>query len=72
MNKSSLIGRWELLADLRRFVAAMGSQQAAARRLGVSGAYLSDVLNERREPAAKLLKALGYRRAVLYERDVKD
>lgn len=49
-------------------VKAMGEQQIVARALGVSPQYLCDVLNGRREPGAKLLKGLGYRRVVVYEK----
>ncbi len=45
-----------------------GSQEAAAKWLGVSGAYLCDVMNKRRAPGPKLLKRLGIRRKVMYER----
>ena len=56
-----------LMERIRVQVAIEGSQQAAAKRFGISGAYLSDVLNGRREPGKKLLNALGYRRVVVYE-----
>lgn len=48
-------------------VKACGSQRTLAREIGVSEPYLSDVLNGRREPGAKLLEGLGYRRVVVYE-----
>lgn len=38
------------------------SQAQLARDLGVSPAYLSDVLNRRREPGDGILKPLGLRR----------
>ena len=56
-----------LLERLRIAIAQAGSQDAAAKRLGVSGAYLCDVMKRRREPGPKLLDALGYRRVVVYE-----
>lgn len=62
MNKS------DFTATLTRYVHKAGSQSAAAKRLGVSGAYLSDVKNGRREPGEKLLTALGLKRVVSYER----
>ena len=43
-----------------------GTQKAAAERMGVSQQYLSDVLNENREPGALILDALGLERVVSY------
>lgn len=56
-----------LLERLRIVVAGAGTQDAAAKQLGISGAYLCDVLKGRREPGKKLLDAMGYRRVVVYE-----
>lgn len=44
-----------------------GSQKKAAETWGISPAFLSDVLNGKRDPGAKLLTALGFRRVVSYE-----
>jgi len=43
-----------------------GTQKAAAERLGVSQQYLSDVLNEAREPGPLILAGLGIERVVTY------
>jgi hypothetical protein len=63
--------RWCTPAALRErirlVVAAAGSQDVSAKRLGISPQYLCDVLKGRREPGTKLLDALGYRRVVMYE-----
>lgn len=56
-----------LVKRIRAEVAEVGSQEALAARCGVSGAYLSYVLNGQRPPSKKILDALGYRRVVLYE-----
>jgi transcriptional regulator with XRE-family HTH domain len=56
-----------LVERIRVEVASAGSQEAAAKRLGVSAQYLCDVLKGRREPGKKLLDAIGYRRVVVYE-----
>lgn len=45
-----------------------GSQRALAEKLGVSPAYLGDVLHGRREPGRSILEPLGFRRVVLYEK----
>ena len=44
---------------LRRLSEKYGSQSAAATYLGVSDAYLSDVLAGKREPGGKILTGLG-------------
>ena len=56
-----------LTERIRVEIAHAGSQDAAAKRLGISPQYLCDVLRGRREPGKKLLDALGYRRLVVYE-----
>ncbi len=43
-----------------------GTQKAAAEKLGVSQQYLSDVLNEAREPGPLILAGLGIERVVTY------
>lgn len=58
----------DLVALLRRRAKRAGSQQALAEMLGVTPAYLSDVLAGRRAPGPKLLQALGLRRQVAYVR----
>jgi transcriptional regulator with XRE-family HTH domain len=47
-------------------VQTKGSQTSAAQAWGVSKQYLSDILQGRRLPGPKLLKALGVRREVVY------
>jgi len=61
--------RASLVLRLRRRVRQAGqTQQTVARDLGISAAYLSDVLSGRREPGQKLLTALGLVRVVQYRR----
>ncbi len=47
---------------------AKTSQRAVAAELEVSPAYLCDVLAGRRDPGKSILKGLGLRRVVRYER----
>ena len=61
MNKDALLTR------LSRMIEHAGGQRALARSLGVSPSYLHDVIRGRREPAGKLLAALGLKRTVRYE-----
>lgn len=53
------------LEALRDAVAEAGSQRAAAARIGVSQAYLGDVLAGRRALGSRILSAIGLRRVVL-------
>lgn len=52
----------EVLAALREAVDAAGSQRTYAASIGVSQAYLGDVLHGRRHPGERVLSALGLRR----------
>jgi len=45
---------------------AKPTQAAWAKANGVSPAYVSDVIQGRREPGEKILKALGLKRVVSY------
>lgn len=60
----------EFIDYLKRKAAEQGTQRQYAESLGVSEAYLSDVLNGRREPGQKLLDAVGFERVALYRRKV--
>lgn len=53
---------------LRSFVKECGTQNEAARRLGVHPCYLSDLMNERRDPTVKVLTAFGLRKTIEYEK----
>lgn len=56
----------EFLEYLKSLVAEAGTQKALAEKLGINQAYLSDILAEHREPAEKILKALGMEQVVTY------
>ena len=52
-------------ARLKAYVGKYPTQRAAAKALGVSEVYVSDMLNGRRDVTSpKVLKALGLRRIV--------
>jgi len=57
----------DILNLLRREAEKEGSQKELAARLGVTAQYVSDVLNERREPGESILKPLGLRKVISYE-----
>ncbi len=50
---------------LKRFVAAHPSQREAASALGIKPAYLSDLLNKRREFSDRMLGELGLKQIVV-------
>ena len=52
----------EVLVALRQAVDAAGSQRTYASQIGVSQAYLADVLHGRRFAGERVLNALGLRR----------
>ena len=58
------------MIELRKLIES-ASQIDVAKRLGISPQYLSDVLNERRQPGKKILDGLGLRRVVTYQRKRK-
>lgn len=62
------VTKQELIEHLRQLVEEAGSQRELAKRLGVSAPFIGDVLLGKREPAPKMLKALGLRRVVTFER----
>lgn len=57
----------DVFGMLRKACRDAGGQSAWADLHGVSPAYVSDVLNARREPGEKILVALGLRKVVRYE-----
>lgn len=63
---------WQLRAQLRTACAAAGGQAKWAETARVSPAYVSDVLNGRREPGDAICRALGYRKQVEYIPDAWD
>lgn len=51
---------------LRRLIRELGSQKAAAKRLGFTPQFINDVLQGRREMTEALASKLGYKRVVSY------
>jgi DNA-binding transcriptional regulator YdaS (Cro superfamily) len=58
----------QVLALLRRECDKAGGQAAWAKAAGVSPAYVSDVLQGRREPGEGILRPLGVEKVVTYRR----
>lgn len=59
--QSWVVTKDEVLTKLRDMIAARGSQTKVAEALGVSTAYLNDVLMGRRLPGEKMTKRFGLR-----------
>ena len=55
------------LIELRRLIES-ASQVDVAKQLGISPQYLSDVLNNRRQPGKAVLDGLGLERVLTYRR----
>jgi len=58
----------QVVALLRRECKKAGSQAAWAQAHGVTGAYVSDVLQGRRGPGAGILAPLGLEKVETYRR----
>ena len=57
---------------VRALVATLGTREKAARRLGVSVAYLGELLRGTRTPGPKVLAALGMRKETSYVEDTDN
>lgn len=57
-----------VLSHLRGLISTYSSQAACAKALGISPAYLSDILKLNRDPGPSVLKALGFKKQVVYVR----
>lgn len=66
INHKTLLDITDILAQLAKSIATAGSQAKWCAEQGVSPAYVSDVLNGRRDPGKKILDALGYDAVTCY------
>ena len=57
-----------VIAMLRMLIVKEGSQAKLAKKLGVSSAYLSDVLKANRDPGPSILVPLGFESRTVYVR----
>jgi hypothetical protein len=60
----------EVRTILRAKIEQAGSMRKAAKKLGITAAYLCDIIHERRNPGPRVAKALGFRREVKVTRTV--
>jgi hypothetical protein len=61
------LSKADVITRLRDACQALGSENAWAKAHGMSQTYVFNVLRGRREPAERILLALGLRRRVIYE-----
>ena len=61
----------QLISKLKEIIQG-GSQRSCAQQLGISEAYLSDILSGKRDPGPKLLEPIGLIRVVSYENPTKE
>jgi len=57
-----------ITAIMSRLASSLGGAGAAAKSLGVSATYFSEVVRGVKPPAGKLLQALGLERVISYRR----
>jgi hypothetical protein len=57
----------EVVALLRQRCQEAGSQKNFANTNDISAQYVTDVLNQRREPGEAILSALGLRKVISYK-----
>jgi plasmid maintenance system antidote protein VapI len=55
------------LEALRAKIKALGSQSAVARELGITRAYMSDIVRGRRGISPRIANSLGFKKRVVFE-----
>ena len=68
LSGAKIVAEHDMRDTLTVMIDERGSQRAVAQELGVSQAYLGDVLHGRRGVSAKLAGKLGYERVVVFVR----
>lgn len=56
----------EVLRIINDFVKQQGSQATAAKKIGISRAYMNDIIRCRRYPGNKVLSAFGIHKTTTY------
>jgi plasmid maintenance system antidote protein VapI len=69
MAKKEEISNTEILSIIRQMVDKWGSQKKVADHLGISNAYMSDILAGNRDVSDTVARKLGYKRVVKYAPD---
>jgi hypothetical protein len=66
MSLHQYISRDAIVEELRLLVSSMSTQAALAKRIGITPAYLSDILAGRRHPGPVVCKFLKIKAVVVY------
>lgn len=67
-----MLDEHDVIERLRVAVDQAGGQRAFARSIGVTAAYVNDMLRGRRSVGAKVLDALGIERVVTHRVEYRD
>lgn len=68
MAKETLLTIDQMRAIMHKLIGTKyGSRTAFAKRCGVSAAYISDIMNYRRYPGPKVVKALGFEQVIMFK-----
>jgi len=62
----------QVIAVLQRDLNEWGAQSRLAEKIGVSRSYLNRVVNGTHPPTGDILRHLGLRKVVVYEREPKQ
>lgn len=57
----------DVINRLKREIETAGNQRQFAQKINVSAAYLNDVMNRKRGPGDKILKAINLQKIVVYK-----
>lgn len=55
-----------VFVELNRLISERGSQKSCAEMLGISPAYLSDILSGKRNVSSRILEKLGYVKIIVH------
>jgi plasmid maintenance system antidote protein VapI len=56
----------EILKIIKEMVSKWGTQKELADHLGISNAYLNDIIHEKQAVSDKVARRLGYKRIIKY------
>jgi hypothetical protein len=70
MSLKPYVSQADIVEELRLLADSMSTHRALAKKIGISDAYLSDVLNGRRDPGPAICKFLKVEAVTVY-REVK-
>jgi plasmid maintenance system antidote protein VapI len=69
MSRDNEITQEEILEIINQMVSKRGSQKAVADHLGISNAYMSDIIAQNRPVSDSVAKRLGYTKIVKFRKE---